>query len=61
RGYADLDPSTSTPIYSGDYLAGAQACLAVMMAAWHRKKTGEGQLIELGQAENAAAMLAQSF
>ncbi len=61
RGYADLDPSASTPIFSGDYLAGAQACLSVMMAAWHRKKTGEGQLIEMGQAENAAAMLAQSF
>ena len=61
RGYADLDPSASTPIFSGDYLAGAQACLAVMMAAWHRKKTGEGQLMELCQAENAAAMLAQSF
>jgi crotonobetainyl-CoA:carnitine CoA-transferase CaiB-like acyl-CoA transferase len=61
RGYADMDPSASTPIFSGDYLAGAQACLAVMMAAWHRKKTGEGQLVEIGQAENAAAMLAQSF
>jgi crotonobetainyl-CoA:carnitine CoA-transferase CaiB-like acyl-CoA transferase len=61
RGYADLDPSASTPIFSGDYLAGAQACLAVMMAAWHRKKTGEGQLVELGQAENAAAMLAEAF
>ncbi len=61
RGYADDDPSANSPIFSGDYLAGAQAALAVMMAAWHRDRTGEGQLIEIGQAENASAMLAQAF
>lgn len=61
RGYRDADPSENSPIFSGDYLAGAQAALAVMMALWHRKKTGEGQLIEIGQAENASAMLAQAF
>lgn len=61
RGYRDMDPSSNTAIFSGDYLAGAQAALAVMMAVWHRKKTGRGQLIEIGQAENAAAMLAQAF
>jgi crotonobetainyl-CoA:carnitine CoA-transferase CaiB-like acyl-CoA transferase len=32
-----------------------------MMAVWHRDKTGEGQLVEIGQAENASAMLAQAF
>lgn len=61
RGYADADPSENTPIFSGDYLAGAQAALAAMMAIWHRNRTGEGQLIEIGQAENASAMLAQAF
>ena len=61
RGYADTDPTDSTAIFSADYIAGAQACLAVMIAAWHRRKTGEGQLIELSQAENASAMLAQAF
>ncbi len=61
RGYMDDDPSASTPIFSGDYLAGAQAALAVMMAVWHRNRTGEGQLVEIGQAENASAMLAQAF
>jgi len=61
RGYRDLDPTTSTPIFSGDYLAGAQSALAVMMALWHREKTGEGQLIELAQAENAAAMMAEAY
>ena len=61
RGYADADPSENSPIFSGDYLAGAQAALAAMMAVWHRNRTGEGQLIEIGQAENASAMLAQAF
>jgi crotonobetainyl-CoA:carnitine CoA-transferase CaiB-like acyl-CoA transferase len=61
RGYRDLDPTSSTPIFSGDYLAGAQSALAVQMALWHRDRTGEGQLIELSQAENASAMLSQAF
>lgn len=61
RGYRDLEPTTSTPIFSGDYLAGAQSALAVMMALWHRERTGKGQLIELAQAENAAAMLAEAY
>jgi crotonobetainyl-CoA:carnitine CoA-transferase CaiB-like acyl-CoA transferase len=61
RGYADTDPSENSAIFSGDYLAGAQAALAVMMGIWHRDRTGEGQLIEIGQAENASPMLAQAF
>ncbi|MGE3073352.1 MAG: CaiB/BaiF CoA transferase family protein [Dehalococcoidia bacterium] len=61
RGYRDADPSENSAIFSGDYLAGAQASLAAMMAIWHRDKTGEGQLVEIGQAENASAMLAQAF
>ena len=61
RGYPDLDPSNNTPIFSGDYLAGSQTALAVMMALHHRDKTGEGQKIEMAQAENASGMLAQAF
>ncbi len=61
RGYDDADPSANTAIYSGDYLAGAQGAFAVMAALWHREKTGEGQLIEIGQAENAAPMFAQAI
>jgi crotonobetainyl-CoA:carnitine CoA-transferase CaiB-like acyl-CoA transferase len=61
RGFADHAPTETTPIYSGDYMAGTQGALAVMMALWHRRRTGEGQLIELSQAENAAGILAQAF
>lgn len=61
RGYADADPSSNTAIYSGDYLAGAQGAFAVMTALWHRDRTGEGQLIEIAQAENAAGMFTQAI
>ena len=61
RGYDDADPSANTAIYSGDYLACAQGAFAVMTALWHRDRTGEGQLIEIAQAENAAAMFTQAI
>jgi crotonobetainyl-CoA:carnitine CoA-transferase CaiB-like acyl-CoA transferase len=61
RGYDDADPSSNSAIFSGDYLAGAQGAFAAMTAIWHRDRTGEGQLIEIGQAENAAAMFTQAI
>jgi crotonobetainyl-CoA:carnitine CoA-transferase CaiB-like acyl-CoA transferase len=61
RGYDDYDASGNTAIYSGDYLAGAQGAFAVMAALWHRDRTGEGQRIEIAQAENAAPMFTQAI
>lgn len=61
RGYEDADPSTNSAIYSGDYLAGAQGALAVMAALRHRERSGEGQRIEIAQAENAAAMFTHAI
>jgi crotonobetainyl-CoA:carnitine CoA-transferase CaiB-like acyl-CoA transferase len=61
RGYEDADPSANTAIYSGDYMAGAQGAFAVMAALWQRKRTGRGQLIEIGQAENASPMFTQAI
>jgi crotonobetainyl-CoA:carnitine CoA-transferase CaiB-like acyl-CoA transferase len=61
RGYDDADASMNTAIFSGDYLAGAQGAFAVMTALWHRQRTGHGQLIEIGQAENASAMFTQAI
>lgn len=61
RGYEDTDPTENTAIYSGDYMAGAQGAFAVLAALHHRRRSGEGQLIELAQAENASAMFAQAL
>ncbi|MCC6383078.1 MAG: CoA transferase [Dehalococcoidia bacterium] len=61
RGYEDADASTTTAIYSGDYLAGAQGAFAVMAALRYRERTGKGQLIEVAQAENASPMFTQAI
>ena len=61
RGYPDLDPSYITSIFSGDYAAGAHGAFAVMAALRHRRRTGEGQVLELAQAESAASLTAQAF
>ena len=57
RSYPDLDPSQTSMSLAGDQLAGNNAVLAILMALWHRDRTGRGQLIEMAQAENATAML----
>ena len=61
RGYADMDPSSNTGIYAGDFQTGAVGAFAVLAALHHRARTGKGQLIELTQAENGAHMFPQSI
>src|SRR5262249_9595750 len=43
--------------YFPDYIAPSFGALAVMAALNHRARTGEGQYIDLSQAETAAALL----
>lgn len=57
RGYPDGDPAESGDVYTGDAVAGIQGAFAVAMALRHRRRTGEGQLIELSQAENFLPLL----
>ena len=52
RGYADADPTSTTPVFHMDPAAGATAAFAVMAALRRRRRTGEGCLIEFAQAEN---------
>ncbi len=61
RGYEDTDPSYNTTVLMSDAAAGAQGAFAVLAALHHRKRTGEGQLVELGQAENVFPFLGEYF
>ena len=60
-GYPDRDPSQTSAIFAGDHMAGSQGAFAIMAALRHRRRTGEGQLIEMAQAEAAAPMVAQAY
>jgi crotonobetainyl-CoA:carnitine CoA-transferase CaiB-like acyl-CoA transferase len=51
RGYRDSDPSLTPPIYHGDPNAGAHVAFSVQAALIARERTGQGQLIEISQAE----------
>ena len=61
RGYPDTDPSYNTTVLMSDAAAGAQGAFAVLAALHHRKRTGQGQLVELGQAENVFAYLGEYY
>ncbi len=61
RGYEDTDPSYNTTVLMSDAAAGAQGAFAVLAALRHRKRTGQGQLVELGQAENVFAFLGEYY
>lgn len=51
RGYRDADPSMTPAIYHGDPNAGAHVAFAVQAALYARERTGQGQLIDMSQAE----------
>ena len=61
RGYPDRDPSQTSAIFAGDHMAGAQGAFAIIAALRHRRRSGQGQLIEMAQAEAAAPMIAQAY
>ena len=61
RGYEDTDPSYNTTVLMSDAAAGAQGAFAVLAALHHRKRTGKGQLVELGQAENVFPFMGEYY
>ncbi|MDP6453882.1 MAG: CoA transferase [SAR202 cluster bacterium] len=61
RGYRDMDPTSNTSVLMADAAGGAQAAFAALAALYHRNRTGEGQLVELPQAENIIPFLGGSF
>lgn len=52
RGYPDLDPGQSSDVFVADAAAGVQGAFALLLALRHLRRTGQGQQIELAQAEN---------
>ena len=52
RSYPDTEPGQQPDVFPADAAGGAAAVFATIMALMHRKKTGEGQLIEFATAEN---------
>ena len=60
RGYRDSSPATNTSILAGDYFAGMHGAIAMLAALRHRRRTGEGQVIELAQLEASSQMFPQA-
>ena len=60
RGYPDSAPATNTQIFAGDFFVGMHGAIAMLAALRYRNHTGEGQVIELAQAECSASMFPQS-
>lgn len=60
RGYRDSAPETNSQIFAGDFWAGAHGAFAVLAALRHRRRTGQGQVIELAQVECSAEMFPQA-
>ncbi len=52
RGYPDLDPTSLDTTYYMDPASGVAGAFAILAALRRREWTGEGELVELAQAEN---------
>lgn len=60
RGYADSDPTTNSNVFFADACGGATGAFAVLAAVHHRNRTGEGQFIDMSQAENVMHTFSQA-
>jgi len=61
RWYPGVDLATAQARYHSDTAGGVNGVFAIIAALHHRQKTGEGQIIEIGQAENVLAGYIQAF
>ncbi|OAI39899.1 hypothetical protein AYO38_06655 [bacterium SCGC AG-212-C10] len=60
RGYPDSAPHSNVQIFAGDFFAGMHGAISVLAALRHRRRTGEGQIIEMAQLEASSQMFPQS-
>ena len=61
RGYRGTDDSTTPIIQHTDATATVSAVFAILVALYHRKKTGTGQWIDMSQVENFLPHLGGPF
>jgi crotonobetainyl-CoA:carnitine CoA-transferase CaiB-like acyl-CoA transferase len=61
RGQPEVDPSLRGDIWPADAAAGVGAAFAAVLALRHRRRTGQGQLVEFSQAEFFLPFLGQAF
>lgn len=61
RAYPDADPSILSSSVVSDTAAGAGIAFALMAALHHRRRTGEGQYVDMSQAENLIPLMAYPF
>ncbi|MCA9831601.1 MAG: CoA transferase [Dehalococcoidia bacterium] len=60
RGYRGTAPLSNVQIVPGDFTAGLHGAVAVLAALRHRRRTGEGQVIEVSQADSSACQFPQA-
>ena len=60
RGYRETSPLTNAMMVPSDFAAGMHGAAAVLAALRHRRRTGEGQVIEMAQVESAMQMFPQA-
>ncbi len=61
RGYADMGPEETSDCSLTDYYGSCFAATSAMMALLQRKKTGKGQMIEIGQFETMPICLGEAM
>ena len=61
RGYPDMDHSSNSLVHHPDAVAATNGVMAIASALVHRTKTGEGQFIDLSQAESFMTHLGEIY
>ncbi|MGE0538658.1 MAG: CaiB/BaiF CoA transferase family protein [Dehalococcoidia bacterium] len=61
RRYPDMDPSMNSTTFSTDFLGGSAAAAAFLMALLGRRSTARGCAVEVPQAQNGLALVADAL
>ena len=61
RGYPDMDHSSNSLVHHPDAVAATNGVMAIASALVHRTKTGEGQFIDMSQAESYMTHLGEIY